>query len=167
MPDSTLNHTPAGGPYLDGQNYLKATPTYTEELADKLENADADVAAAINAAASAQAAAATVESIAGALTDPKKIRIGGVLYGRWGSVTFTPTSWAQQNSPWIFVATVAIPRPYVAPAGWRFVLVSAHSGAYAFVSQGPDSGASLQARVLQIGSSSFLPITCTWMLVPA
>lgn len=50
MPDSTINHTPAGWPYLDAQNYWDTIPPYTAELAQKLQNSDADVAAAINAA---------------------------------------------------------------------------------------------------------------------
>lgn len=58
MPDSILNHTATGWPYLDNDNYLNGViPAYTLELAGKLNNADADVAAAINAAAAAQAAA--------------------------------------------------------------------------------------------------------------
>ena len=51
-------HTPAGWPYITDSDYLRVTPAYTRELANKLENSDADVAAAINAAQQAQAAAA-------------------------------------------------------------------------------------------------------------
>ena len=47
-------HTPAGWPYITDSDYLRVTPAYTRELANKLENSDADVAAAINAAAQAQ-----------------------------------------------------------------------------------------------------------------
>ncbi len=60
MADDTIPHTSYGWPYLEAQNYMRAIPAYTAELADKLENADADVAAAINAAADAQAAAAAL-----------------------------------------------------------------------------------------------------------
>lgn len=56
-------HTPAGWPYITDSDYLRVTPAYTRELANKLENSDADVAAAINAAAQAQAAAATLQSV--------------------------------------------------------------------------------------------------------
>ena len=65
MPDSTLNHTPAGWPYLDLDNYLDVIDDYSLELATKLESSDADVAAAINAATRAEAAAATAVAAAG------------------------------------------------------------------------------------------------------
>ena len=58
--DSTLGRTEHGWPLLGPNSYVDAVPAYTADLAAKLENADADVAAAINAAADAQAAAAQV-----------------------------------------------------------------------------------------------------------
>lgn len=68
MADDTLNHTSYGWPYLDPDNYLRVLPAYTEELADKLNNADADVAAAINAATDAQAAATDAQAAADSVT---------------------------------------------------------------------------------------------------
>ena len=50
MPDALINRTPAGWPYLDEDNYLDVIDNYTVELAAKLQNSDADVAAAVNAA---------------------------------------------------------------------------------------------------------------------
>lgn len=50
--------TPNGWPLLTADHYIDAVPVYTMELADKLDNSEADVAAAINAAQDAQAAAA-------------------------------------------------------------------------------------------------------------
>lgn len=53
-PDLSAN----GWPLLTADHYIDAVPLYTQELAAKLDNSDADVAAAINAAQDAQAAAA-------------------------------------------------------------------------------------------------------------
>ena len=167
MPDALINRTPAGWPYLDEDNYLDVIDNYTLELATKLQNSEADVAAAVNAAADAQASAATATSIAGALTDPNKIRINGVLYVRSGKVTVTPTEWATQNTPWIFVANILVARPYAPPPGWRFAIINAVGNGYTWLSQGADSGTNIQIRVLQIASAAFLAVTATWQLVPA
>lgn len=51
-PDLSAN----GWPLLTADHYIDAVPLYTQELADKLDNSDADVAAAINAADQAQQA---------------------------------------------------------------------------------------------------------------
>lgn len=59
MPGDTINTTPNGWPQIDAGTYFRAFPAYTQQLAAKLDNSDADVAAAINAAARAEAAAAT------------------------------------------------------------------------------------------------------------
>ena len=59
MPKDSVPTTPTGWPYIDPELYFRAFPAYTQRLATKLDNADADVAAAINAAARAEAAAAT------------------------------------------------------------------------------------------------------------
>lgn len=59
MPGDIIPTTPAGWPFLDQDNYLDMTPAYTHQLAQKLQNSDADVAAAINAATRAEAAAAS------------------------------------------------------------------------------------------------------------
>ena len=67
MPDALINRTPAGWPYLDEDNYLDVIDNYTLELATKLQNADADVAAAINAATRAEQAAATAVAAAARL----------------------------------------------------------------------------------------------------
>ena len=59
MPKDSVPTTPTGWPYIDPELYFRAFPAYTQQLATKLDNADADVAAAVNAAARAEAAAAT------------------------------------------------------------------------------------------------------------
>lgn len=71
MPDSTIPRTPNGWPLLDQDNFIRATPEYTRQLAEKLDNGEADVAAAINAARQAQAAAAAVPRVAsGVFVEP-------------------------------------------------------------------------------------------------
>lgn len=160
MPDAAINRTPAGWPFLDDQNYIDVIDDYTLELANKLQNGEAAVPRAENAATRAEAAAS-------ALTDPDKIRINGVIYQRNGRLTVTPTEWATSNSPWIFVANVTAPRPYAPPTGWRFAIINAVGNGYTWLSQGSDSGTSLQIRVLQIASGAFIPVTATWQLVPA
>ncbi len=60
----TLDYTPAGWPYLTEGHYMDLIDDYTAALADKLENSDADVAAAINASTQASAAAAQAEAAA-------------------------------------------------------------------------------------------------------
>lgn len=69
MPDNTITRTNNGWPLIDDANYIRVLPTYTQLLADKLDSADADVAAASNAATRAQAAAAQVPIIHGAVID--------------------------------------------------------------------------------------------------
>ena len=64
MPDATIPRTPNGWPLLDQDNFIRATPEYTRQLAEKLDNGDADVAAAVNAARLAQEAAAAVPRVA-------------------------------------------------------------------------------------------------------
>ena len=59
MPGDIIPTTPTGWPFLAQDNYLDMTPAYTRQLARKLQNSDADVAAAINAATRAEAAAAS------------------------------------------------------------------------------------------------------------
>lgn len=51
MPKDSVPTTPTGWPYIDPELYFRAFPAYTQQLATKLDNADADVAGAINAAA--------------------------------------------------------------------------------------------------------------------
>ena len=51
MPKDSVPLTSKGWPYIDPELYFRAFPAYTQQLATKLDNADADVAAAINAAA--------------------------------------------------------------------------------------------------------------------
>ena len=57
MPKDSVPITSKGWPYIDPELYFRAFPAYTQQLATKLDNAD--VAAAINAASTAQAAADT------------------------------------------------------------------------------------------------------------
>lgn len=63
MPDDSFPETAAGWPYIEPSNWLYKTPEYTELLAAKLDAGDADVAAAINAANEAQAAAAAFAGV--------------------------------------------------------------------------------------------------------
>lgn len=79
--DAQIGRTQIGDwPFLGDDNYIYIYPQYTRELVDKLVNADADVAAAINAAARAETAA-----------------------GRFGKAikrTTPPTSSAPNNAPY-------------------------------------------------------------------
>lgn len=65
MPRDSVPTTSKGWPYIDPELYFRAFPAYTQQLATKLDNADADVAAAINAATRAETAAATAVAAAG------------------------------------------------------------------------------------------------------
>lgn len=60
MPDAVITTTSKGWPLLDSKNFIDVTPEYTKQLANKLENGDARVAEAINAARDAREAAATL-----------------------------------------------------------------------------------------------------------
>ena len=64
MPRDSVPLTSKGWPYIDPELYFRAFPAYTQQLATKLDNGDADAAAAINAAARAEAAAATAVAAA-------------------------------------------------------------------------------------------------------
>ena len=64
MPRDSVPRTSKGWPYIDPELYFRAFPAYTQQLATKLNNADADVAAAINAAARAETAAGTAVAAA-------------------------------------------------------------------------------------------------------
>ena len=64
MPRDSVPRTSTGWPYIDPELYFRAFPAYTQQLATKLDNADADVAAAINAAARAETAAGTAVAAA-------------------------------------------------------------------------------------------------------
>lgn len=99
MPGDTIPTTPAGWPYLDQDNYLDLTPEYTEQLADKLQNSDADVAAAINAATRAENAAATAVAAAARMAA--------------GKVTVTPSA---PNTPTSLAITFPAGRFTAPPA---------------------------------------------------
>ena len=93
MPGNIIPTTPAGWPYLDQDNYLDVTPAYTEQLATKLDNADADVAAAINAATQAQQALTTIDAkIAAQLGSygPHEPMVTLAPSGQWYSVNAWP-----------------------------------------------------------------------------
>ena len=62
MPKDSVPLTSKGWPYIDPELYFRAFPAYTQQLATKLDNAD--VAAAINAAARAEAAVAAAVAAA-------------------------------------------------------------------------------------------------------
>ena len=78
MPDAVINRTAAGWPYLDDRNFIDIIDDYSLELANKLENSDADVAAAINAA---NTALALVQ-----VTGPATVVNGLVLGSGWVEV---------------------------------------------------------------------------------
>ena len=81
MPDAKITTTSKGWPLLDINNYIDVTPEYTKQLATKLENGDARVAEAINAAEKAIKAAKTLQG-AGTWTEFKPLwRTGGVQLG--------------------------------------------------------------------------------------
>lgn len=81
---ATIGRTTVGGwPFLGPGNYLTVIPEYTQALIEKLVNADADVAAAINAAARAEAAAAALEAA------------GTYSYAALSGVVAVPTTEAQ------------------------------------------------------------------------
>lgn len=110
MSESTPDHTPAGWPYLTDDHYIDLIGAYTVELADKLQNSDADVAAAINAAQQALAYKNAVEALAAGDTDWTTLAVlagftagtgantpqwrikGGVVYWR-GRVTRQAGNW--------------------------------------------------------------------------
>lgn len=62
-----MEHTPAGWPLLVLDDPVHVMVDYSVELANKLQNSDADVAAAINAAQRAETAAATAVAAAARL----------------------------------------------------------------------------------------------------
>lgn len=106
-------HTPAGWPYITDSDYLRVTPAYTRELANKLENSDADVAAAINAATQAQAAAAQVPRVAAGITNIQVTEENGT-YTPAGSPVGTGTATitfpaGRFTKPPVVVATVVNP----------------------------------------------------------
>jgi|GEM_PF-4562979 len=78
-------YTSNGWPLVTPDDYIRVIPTALAELAAKLDNSDADVAAAINAATQAQTAASTV------------IGQGTIVTAR-GSSDWTAV--AGQNVPW-------------------------------------------------------------------
>ena len=169
MPDATVNHTPAGWPYLDDDNFIDIVDEYTEELALKLENSEADVAAAINAAQQAQAAAASIAASSAQLAalNADKLLIAGVEYQRSGS-------WAQQTisapsftSGVINCFTVTKPLPYAPPAGWTFIVDQRFSSGWSTVGTGsikPGSPGTVEVRVVNMNASSF-DIRLGWQLV--
>ena len=75
---------PGNWPLLGDSNYLFLLPAYTADLASKLANADAEVAAAVNAAADAQGA---LTAIAALVAGVPKIATGRVLLNFTGSNT--------------------------------------------------------------------------------
>ena len=169
MPDATVNHTPAGWPYLDDDNFIDIVDEYTEELALKLENSEADVAAAINAAQQAQTAAASIAASSAQLAalNADKLLIGGVEYQRSGS-------WAQQTisapsftSGVINCFTVTKTLPYAPPAGWTFTVDQRFSSGWSTVGTGsitPGSPGTVGVRVVNMNASSF-EIRLGWQLV--
>ena len=64
---NTVSLTPQGWPYLADDAEMWIYPQYTRDIATKLESDDAEVAAAINAAQQAQAAAASIQAAAAKL----------------------------------------------------------------------------------------------------
>ena len=116
MPDSTLPRTAGGWPYLDDNNYVHMIDNYSKDLADKLDNGDADVAAAINAAARAEAAAATAVAAAARMS-AGSVPIS-ITSAAGGTVSVTFPSGRFTDAPIVQVsrATSALAKyiPYVA-----------------------------------------------------
>ena len=90
MPDAIINHTAAGWPYLDDQNFMDIVDDYTIELAGKLQNSEADVAAAINAANTATTAAASISAQSAKLNRlPYAMAAGAVAAGQKSGASYT------------------------------------------------------------------------------
>lgn len=106
MPDATIPRTPNGWPLLDQDNFIRATPEYTRQLAEKLDAGEADVAAAINAATRAQAAAAKVPIIH--TTSTGSFSIPGTSTGttfQRRTITFPPGRFTKPPLVWANLAT--------------------------------------------------------------
>lgn len=88
-----MDYTPAGWPTLTLTDPVHAAVEYSAILASKLENSDADVAAAINAATQAQQALATIDAkIAAQLGSygPHEPMVTLAPSGQWYSVNGWP-----------------------------------------------------------------------------
>ena len=88
-----MDYTPAGWPTLTLTDPVHAAVAYSAILASKLENSDADVAAAINAATQAQQALATINAkIAAQLGSygPHEPMVTLAPSGQWYSVNGRP-----------------------------------------------------------------------------
>lgn len=107
---------PGDWPFLGDQSFLAAVPDYTEALAGKLANADADVAAALNAAQRAEAAAQAAAS------DGVELDAGGLVnctvVGAW---TRVPLPLVQYND---FTSAVVSGGALVVPATGRYLLTA-------------------------------------------
>ena len=84
---TTPDYTAQGWPYLTADHYVDVIEDYTQELATKLDNADADVAAAINAANDAQAAKDAAEAAVG--TVPRIASGSAIVSAPVGTSTVT------------------------------------------------------------------------------
>lgn len=98
MSKTAPDHTSAGWPYVTVDHYVDALPLYTVELAEKLENADADVAAAINAATAAQAAKTAAENA----RDAAQAAVNSLppSYAAQTSLTFNASTSVSKNITW-------------------------------------------------------------------
>lgn len=92
-PDLSVN----GWPLLTADHYIDAVPLYTQELADKLDNSDADVAAAINAANTAQQHMSDAESHADDAADARDQAIAAVESMPKSFATFTSITFNNQD----------------------------------------------------------------------
>lgn len=86
MPNATITTTLNGWPQLDEDNYLDILPVYTQQLAAKLDTADADVVAAVNAATAAQVAVAAAQAALASIPYVRTVTTltTGVILVRWG-----------------------------------------------------------------------------------
>lgn len=107
---------PGDWPLLGHDSYLAAVPAYTADLATKLAGADADVAAAINAAQRAEAAAQAAAS------DGVELDAGGLVnctvVGAW---TRVPLPLVVYND---FTSAVVSGGALVVPATGRYLLTA-------------------------------------------
>lgn len=88
--------TPSGWPYLKPDNLISSVTDYSRELANKLENSDAAVAEAINAATQAQDAASRADSTAAGVDNRIDARLAGLPHATAaGQVSLTAADGSQ------------------------------------------------------------------------
>ena len=130
MPRDSVPLTSKGWPYIDPELYFRAFPAYTQQLATKLDNADADVAAAINAASTAQAAADTAIAAAARMSAGSAAISITSAAGGTVSVTFPAGRFTAAPIVQVSRATPALAKciPYVASVTATGCVLGLYSG---------------------------------------